>query len=85
MSAPVMELLDACAQLDIRLGVNGGKLVVNSPRGRLTPDLRQRLAESKPLILAVLRAAPPPVVHYHQRRAIGRDCVRRGNWRHDPP
>lgn len=60
MSAPVLELLDTCTRLDIRLGVNGKKMVVDAPMGVLTEALRRRLLEHKPLLLSVLRTAPPP-------------------------
>jgi len=58
MSRSVREILATCERLDVRLSAKGDKLVVDAPRGALTPDLRATLTVHKPGILANLAARP---------------------------
>ncbi len=63
-----VEFLASLAELEIRVWAEGGNLRVRAPRGALTSDTREQLAERKMEILALLQAneastrsaGPPP-------------------------
>ncbi|MDP2320782.1 MAG: amino acid adenylation domain-containing protein [Acidobacteriota bacterium] len=46
---------------DIRLSSNGGKLVIDAPRGSLTPELRQELATHRDQLLQHVLAPPASI------------------------
>lgn len=54
------EVLTAARQADIRLQVEGDRLVVDAPAGALTPELRDQLVRYKPALLA--RLAPVALI-----------------------
>ncbi len=56
---PLEELLAELSRLDVRLGLDGGKLRVDAPGDALTADLRSQLAERKPELLAYLAELHP--------------------------
>jgi hypothetical protein len=56
MSATAETLIRDLSARGVRLSRNGENLRIVAPRGTLTPDLRQTLAEAKPAILAALTA-----------------------------
>jgi amino acid adenylation domain-containing protein len=53
----IVELLGYLRSLDVSLSLDGDALKCSAPRGVLTPELRQELAERKPEIIAFLRAS----------------------------
>jgi hypothetical protein len=55
-----VELVAEAHRLGIFLACNGNKLRVESPKGILTTDLRQALAEHKAAIMAHLRSMAGP-------------------------
>lgn len=74
-------LLNALADYDIRVAVEGDHLLVNTPKGALTAALRAALIEHKTGLLAILRqngpgyGSPPPRVDAHawKRLAVEHD------------
>ena len=54
MSATAETLIRDLSARGVRLSRNGENLRIVAPRGTLTPELRQTLAEAKPAILAAL-------------------------------
>lgn len=50
----VSELMENLTQQGVRLWTDNGTLKINSPKGILTPELRQEIAQRKPEILAFL-------------------------------
>ncbi len=50
----IPELLQALSELDIRLGVEEGRLRIDAPKGALTSELREELGQRKPELLALL-------------------------------
>jgi amino acid adenylation domain-containing protein len=61
------QLLSELRALDVRLSVDDGHLHCNAPKGRLTPDLQQRIAAHKPDLIRALRAAAPQPVAIPRR------------------
>ncbi|MDP2390575.1 MAG: condensation domain-containing protein, partial [Acidobacteriota bacterium] len=55
------ELVAALKARDIRLSSNDGKLVIDAPRGSLTPELRQELATHRDQLLQHLLAPPASI------------------------
>ena len=53
-------LIRELRQAGIHLSASGDRLHVDAPAGAVTPELRQRIAENKPVLLAALRQ---PVAH----------------------
>ena len=60
MNAP--SLLAQLRQSDAQLWLEGDHLRINAPKGVLTPELQTALTEHKADIIALLRAAPAPIV-----------------------
>ncbi|HSX91436.1 MAG TPA: amino acid adenylation domain-containing protein [Hydrogenophaga sp.] len=52
------ELIRRLSQLDIQLGLNGDKLTVNAPKGVLTEELREEIAQRKEALVAHLANRP---------------------------
>ncbi len=53
----VNELLSTLRALDVKLWVEGEQIRVSTPKGALQPELRQRIKELKPELMALLRAS----------------------------
>jgi TubC N-terminal docking domain len=50
------ELLESLARQNIHLKIDDGKLNIQAPRGKLTPELRAQLSACKPELLTYLQA-----------------------------
>ena len=50
-----LELLSNLSSKDIEIWADGDRLRYNAPKGALTPDLREKLADHKSEVLALLR------------------------------
>ncbi len=61
----VAELLSTLRAMDVQLWVEGEQIRVSTPKGALQPELRQRIKELKPELIALLRAsqAAGPTLH----------------------
>ena len=67
MTVPTVALLKELRTAGLRLApVDGGRLHV-TPRGRLTSDLRARILDSKPALLAALEAEAHLAANLEQR------------------
>lgn len=71
---PVIKVL---AARDIRVWATGDRLRIDAPGGSLTPELRAKLAEAKPEILAFLRG--PGRLSYSQERLWVLDQIEPGS------
>jgi hypothetical protein len=58
MSATAADLMDRCRGFGITLYLEGDELRFRGPRGAMTPELRQVVADNKAALVALLR--PPP-------------------------
>ena len=71
---PVSELISGLRRKDVRLRVDGEKLLYNAPRGTMTPALRRQIAERKQEILKYLgehtrtSASSPPFIRTALRK-----------------
>ncbi|MDC3955566.1 non-ribosomal peptide synthetase [Polyangium jinanense] len=54
----IHQLVHELAQLGIKISVSGEQLQVQAPKGALTPALRERIAQNKSDLLALLREGP---------------------------
>lgn len=68
------DLIEHLASLNVVLSVDRGRLLVDSPMGVITPDLRETITNHKATIIEML--AGPPESEVRQRWVI-RDCNRR--------
>lgn len=53
----VTELLATLRDLDVKIWAEGDQIRVSTPRGTLQPELRQKIKEFKPELLAILRVS----------------------------
>ena len=66
----LVEFLSDLRTLGILLSADGERLICNAPKGVVTPEIRQGLADRKPEILAFLRESTSPVASSDKSGAL---------------
>ena len=64
------ELLTELQTQGVQITADGDRLRIRAPRGTMTPELRERLAKSKPDILAALSMPDRPELDRICRKAV---------------